>query len=142
MDCNFAIKVSLLIDGELSAEESEQVKKHLADCQECRNLEKGVLFFSEQIKESVETKDFELPEFLSERKTPFWKKAIAIPVPVLAGLLIVLIGFGGWLWVAKVKQNEQLAKVKPTPNQPNEVSLAKYDKGRRAEIFVVRKESK
>lgn len=142
MDCNFAVKVSLMIDGELSVEESEKVKNHLADCEECRNLEKDFLFFREQIKESAERKVFDLPEFLSERKSPFWKKAIAIPAPVLIGLLITFLGFGVWFWSAKVKQNEPLAKDQRNLNQPDNSSLARYDKGGRAEIYVLRNESK
>ena len=138
MDCNFAVKVSLLIDEELSSEESEKVKNHLADCAKCQQLEKDFLFFREQIKESGKVKDFEL----SEKKTPFGKKVIAIPAPVFVGLLITLIGLGIWFLVAKVNQSEQLAKDNPTQNQPNEVSLAKYDKGGRAEIYVAPQEQK
>ena len=142
MDCNFGIKVSLLLDGELSAEESEQVRKHLEICAECRQSEQDFLFFREQIKESVENKDFALPEFLSAKPTPFWKKAIPIPAPVFVVSLLTLIGFGIWCLSPKSSQHSMIAKDKPTQNQPNDVSLARFDKGGRAEIYVIRKEQK
>jgi hypothetical protein len=142
MDCNFGIKVSLFLDGELSAEGSEQVRKHLEICAECRQSEQYFLFFREQIKESVENKDFALPEFLSAKPTPFWKKAIPIPAPVFIVLLLTLIGFGIWFLLPKPSQNSRIAKDKTTQTQPDDASLARFDKGGRAEIYVVRQEQK
>lgn len=142
MDCDFGIKVSLLLDGELSEQEREQTKKHLENCADCRQLEQDFLFFRNQIKESVKTKDFELPEILSEKPTPFWKKAIRVPVPVLSVLLIGLIGFGAWFLRLEPEQTQPLAKEKPIPNRPDDGSLARYDKGGRAEIYVVQTEKK
>ncbi|HEX8163127.1 MAG TPA: zf-HC2 domain-containing protein [Pyrinomonadaceae bacterium] len=36
MDCNWTEKISLLVDGELSAEEAGSVERHAADCFACR----------------------------------------------------------------------------------------------------------
>lgn len=140
MECNYAAKVSMLIDGELSAEESETIRKHISQCLECQKLEKDFLFFREQIKESVSAGKFALPQNISERKIPFWKRGISIPAPVFVGLLMVFIGFGIFFFLPKSFQKEPVAK---TPkSSSNETSLARYDKGGKAEIYVVSSQQK
>lgn len=140
MECNYAVQVSLLIDEELSAEESETVRKHINGCKECQDLEKDFLFFRNEIKDSLSAKDFVLPRNLTERKIPFWKRGISIPAPVLAGLLIVSISLGFFFLLNRNNQKEQIAKA--PKNEKNGVSLAQYDKGGKAEIYVVRSEQK
>lgn len=142
MDCNFSIKVSMLTDGELSPEESETVKRHLADCEECQKLEKDFLFFREQIKESADEKNYQIPVFPTEKQVPFWKKAIPIPAPVIAGLLLAMVGFGIWFLAVKSTQTKQNKPITKTENQPDDKSLAGFDKGGRAEIYVVSREQK
>lgn len=141
MDCNFAVKVSILIDGELSVEESEKVRKHIDDCQECQKLEKDFLFFRQQIKEPLVVREFELPQILSEKKTPFWKRGISIPVPVLVGLLVLLLGLGVSFVFFRFNQaksfSTQNIPVK-SKESPKKSTLASYDKGERAEIYVVK----
>ena len=149
MDCNYAAKVSMLVDGELSAEEIETVKNHLADCADCQSLEKDFLFFREQIKESVEAKEFAPPDFSSQKQTPFWKKAIAMPIPVFAAIVLFLAVAGGWLIAPRFNQTPDNLSANPpkkdspkNDSSPNETSLARYDKGGRAEIYVTSQKTK
>lgn len=50
MDCNVLEKISLLVDDKLSSIETDEVRKHLAVCLECRQAEKSFLALREQIK--------------------------------------------------------------------------------------------
>ena len=43
MDCEFLERVSLLINGEMSREESERVREHIAACAVCRRAEQEFL---------------------------------------------------------------------------------------------------
>src|SRR3954447_1392589 len=106
MDCKFAEKISLLIDNELPAEDAQQVKAHLSNCAECREVEKDFLFFRRQIKESVSesvraAESAQMP-FADSRKIPFWKKRVLLPTPVFALLLLLLAAFGIWTIVLNV----------------------------------------
>lgn len=140
MECNYAAQVSLLIDGEISSEESEKIRKHIGGCKECQDLEKDFLFFREQIKDSSQTKDFVLPRNLSEKKAPFWKRVIPIPAPVFVGVFIAFIVLGIFFWHTKNAQKEQLAKTPKSVSGEN--SLARFDKGGKAEIYVLSSEQK
>ena len=140
MECNYAVKVSMLIDGELSSEESEKIRKHIGNCKECQDLEKDFLFFREQIKDSTAIRDFVLPNNLSAQKTYFWKRRILIPAPVLAGLLLFSIVLGLFFLLNRNSQKEQIAE---TPKSVSgETSLARFDKGGKAEIYVVKNQQK
>lgn len=154
MDCDFAEKVSMLIDGELSAAEIESVRKHIAVCAECQSLEKDFLFFRQQIKTSVsEQNTVEQVKIASAsvgKKTRFWGERISLPVPVLAVLALVLLCFGAWVISSRfgrtsVETATQTPVKKPAPktaNTPSEVSLASYDAGGRAEIYVAPRQTK
>lgn len=149
MNCNFANKVSMLIDGELSAAESERVRTHLAGCAECQHLEKDFLFFREQIKESAadfsETEKFQIPTIPIRKQTPFWNKWISLPAPIAALFVFALFGLGTWLILSSFRQISNDSAIKnpvintssKPENQSNEVSLARFDRGGRAEIYVV-----
>lgn len=147
MNCSFAEKVSTLIDGELSESESRQVRRHVADCAECQNLEKDFLFFREQVKESVAdfvVEPLKTPAFSSGKRLPFWGKGISIPVSVLAVFILLVIGLIGWLSLSKYNRTGEIAVEniikKPTAKTeaiPEDVSIARFDKGGRAEIYVV-----
>jgi Putative zinc-finger len=152
MNCEFGEKVSMLIDGELSESESQKARAHIAGCAQCRDLEKDFLFFREQIKESAA--DFvagqiKTPLFLSAKRLPFWKKGILLPAPVFAGFILIAVGLSVWLIASRFSQNEKAAlenSVKNAPAKaeiaPNEISIARFDKGGRAEIYVAPREAK
>lgn len=146
MNCDFAEKISMLIDGELSAEEIERMQAHLDGCEDCRKLEKDFLFLSRQIKEP--SADFANERFLpvkGSRKnpTPIWRKRIFLPLPAFGLIVLILLGFAGWSLFARFagnapkiaeNQNQNLPKQKAA--SANEYSLARFDTGARAEIYV------
>lgn len=146
MKCSFAEKISMLIDGELAESESRRMREHLADCAECRETERSFLFFREQIQESAAERIGEwqkTPVFPPVRKISFWRKGIRLPVPVLALLVLILLGLGFWLIALRFDRIEKTTlenPVNPTPgkteNKSNEISIARFDKGGRAEIYV------
>jgi hypothetical protein len=49
MDCNFTEKISLLIDGELDAEDTRAVEGHLADCGTCQLAREDFLLMRQRI---------------------------------------------------------------------------------------------
>jgi len=144
MNCEFGEKVSMLIDGELSAAEEINVRRHLENCPECRELEKDLLFFRERIREAAlddfEKQIYELPVFESEK--PFWKRGIMLPVPAFAGLLMVfacLIFWGVYVYLKTPPENLSAGKITPVrpENPPAGASLARFDQGGRAEIYII-----
>lgn len=159
MDCEFGEKISLLIDGELPPEETEGVKAHLASCAGCRQLEKDFLYLRRQIKESVPQ-----PAAVSAlegagdfaraagRKVPFWKKRILLPAPVFVLLLFVLAAAGVWAITANLNArkdatvSQDAAKNAPAGRPPlqnaqSEISLSRFDRGGRAEIYTIHRQA-
>lgn len=145
----------MLVDGELPAAEIEPVRKHLADCAECRDLEKDFLFFRHQIKSSVSEPfaagQTKISPVASRKPTPFWRGWISLPVPALALFIILLIALGAWLISSgrNSRTLEDTAKQSPVKNVASETgkttaafSLARYDAGGRAEIYVVAGQTK
>ena len=136
----------MLIDGELPETEIEQVAAHIADCAECRDLEKDFLFFREQIKDPVfdaGLEQIETPISAARKQNSLWKKGISLPVPVFTIFALVFIGLSAWIVVSKLNQTNENVVVNSiknssvkTENIPNETSIARFDKGRRAEIYV------
>ena len=149
MDCHFAVKVSMLIDGELSEAESKQVRAHMAACEACRNLEQDFLFFRRQLKESLPDAAVEpstAADFAPRRRRSFWKSGVSIPAPVFAGAILILFGLFIWTLATSIYRREEATAEKPRaggslPNseKPRDgASLSRFDKGGRAEIYVAR----
>lgn len=153
MNCDFAEKVSTLIDGELPAAEIEAVRAHVTACADCRELEKDFLFFRRQIKspapDSAEIAPGNISAFPAERRTTIWKRRILLPVPALVLFVFGVVGLGAWLISSRLGESSvettQTAVKNAAPKiekQPNEDSLARYDAGGRAEIYVLPKRAK
>lgn len=144
MNCKYAEKVSVLIDGELSETESKEIKLHIAGCMVCQDLEKDFLFFRRQIKTPA-ANEFDQRENARQKKTTFFEKQITLPAPVFSLFILIFLGtIAGYLYSSvNPFQKETVAK-KPLEikdlkqeNFKNGTSLARYDKGRKAEIYVV-----
>jgi anti-sigma factor RsiW len=154
MNCSFAEKVSMLLDDELSLMEIESIRAHIADCSECRNLEKDFLFFRQQIKTSVsdfsDTGEVKVSPFPIRKQTPVWSRWISLPVPALALFAFALVCLGAWIASSRFSRNSiDTAMQAPVnnaapkkENPPSEISLARYDNGGRAEIYVMPRQAK
>ncbi len=149
MNCDFAEKVSMLIDGELPATEIESVRAHLEHCAECRSLKRDFLFFREQIKTSVSEKfageQVEISPVPIKKQTRIWSGWVSLPAPALALFVFALICLGAWFAISRFSRTSidtashtQVKNTAPkTAKAPTEVSLTRYDTGGRAEIYVV-----
>lgn len=147
MNCEFAERVSLLIDGELPEAEAEKVTAHLENCPECQALEKDFLFFRQQLRESArnESKKYKLPDFRTAGARPLWKKGIVVPVPVFAGLILIIAALSIWTAVSRFNDSGITSAGRRSPQvslqnpaeRADENSLARFDRGKRAEIYVI-----
>jgi anti-sigma factor RsiW len=145
MNCNFAEKVSMMIDGEIPESEVKAVRIHIAECDECRDIEKAFLFFREQLRESAT--NFAGERIKATAKRPrFWRKGISVPVPAFAGVLLVLVGLSIGLIVWRSGQTGKVVVDNPTKIFPatsektGELSISRFDKGGRAEIYVTERQ--
>jgi hypothetical protein len=155
MNCQYTEKISLLVDGEMSADEILNVEAHLANCADCEVLKNDFLFFRRQIKESTRqmtaTADI-LPNQKLKNKKYLWQRQVSIPVSAFALIMIALAAFGVWSAfsrfgrsgnnpVAKITKESASPEKKSAPPEQNEFSLARFDKGGRAEIYTIRRQS-
>lgn len=141
MKCEFSEKVSMLIDGELSEADSKEVKTHINECEDCRNLEKDFLFFRQQIKGSLND-EIENEQFVYKEKKSFFDMKISIPAPVFSLLILLLVGGIVWFFLLSANQDVNAEKNQdkitfPIISSKDETSLARYDKGGKAEIYVI-----
>lgn len=152
MDCQFTEKISLLLDDELSPEETKQTRAHIEVCQNCRDLHTDFLFFRQQIKGLVTqqptTIKNDAPQIVRQ-KIPLWQKEISFPIPVFALILIAFVGLAAWFLTSHFNQTTKLPTAENSdartmtealPDKQNEFSLARFDKGGRAEIYTTRRQ--
>src|SRR5262245_43116434 len=101
MDCEFTIKISQLIDGELSTVEAEQLHQHLTSCVICQQAEADFLHLRQEIQHVEFVPDpFEhrraLSQILTSQTILWWRRKVALPIPVFALLLIAVVTIGTW----------------------------------------------
>jgi Putative zinc-finger len=119
MNCSFTEKVSLLIDGELSATEAREVERHLLSCNECQqlradflNLRSQIVSFETALKPQVQNQA--LKKILARERTvparglrwSFGTQAVAF-----ASLLIVAAIIGLLVYSNKRDSGSQQAAV-------------------------------
>ena len=153
--CGFAERISLLIDGELTADESVQAREHLAGCQTCQKLQEEFLFLRQEIKEFVPRKlQLKEPEIevFPPKKARIWSRKISLPVPVFAAFVLILALLSGWNFLFNDSYDEGSTIVRMPveksdveenrgSKEKNEMTLAHFDRGERAEIFIARREA-
>lgn len=132
----------MMIDGELTETQTRRVRAHLAECPACQDLEKDFLFFRGQINKLAEgfiTSD-EKPQIANG--ISIWKKGISFPIPLFAVVLLVVAGLSIGLIIWRSDRSGKAATENPGKTLPaknvneGEVSISRFDKGRRAEIYI------
>jgi transcription initiation factor TFIIIB Brf1 subunit/transcription initiation factor TFIIB len=137
MNCSFTEKISLLIDGELSAVEAREVERHLSGCNECQQLRADFLNLRTQIASfetslRPEVQNRALKKILgTEHRAParglrwsFGPSAVAFATLVIAAAIIGLLAYQSSN--KSEKGSEQVAhqgqKPTPTPSGSTEQS--------------------
>ena len=97
MTCDQTQKVSLLIDGELTAAEQSAIERHLLECAECHQAREEFLNLRSQLVAyqpalASSTADAALARILSKRDVPVAQFPIA-PEPIQRNPFSVLFGF-------------------------------------------------
>ena len=148
MSCNLTEKVSLLLDGELAADEAERLEPHVTACPVCRTAREDFVRLRRQIKAYEYTPNTEarrraLAHILAPPPVPLWRRRLALPVPVFAviGLMIAVA-----VWAILPRRTVQPSPA-PLVLQPNDAAtahaaqsrfdLSRFDHGERAEIYTV-----
>ncbi|HEX5732490.1 MAG TPA: zf-HC2 domain-containing protein [Blastocatellia bacterium] len=151
MDCEFLERVSLLIDGEMSREESERVRAHITSCAVCSRAEQEFLIVREQIRSyKPAAGGYNRDRALREITERWWEKKIALPVPAFAFAVLLMLALVTWLLLARpsatapgagqevtgTPQIKSPAKEMPVDSQP---SFSRFDHGARAVIYKARR---
>jgi anti-sigma factor RsiW len=153
MSCNLTEKVSLLIDGELAQDEAEQIKRHIAACSICSRANEDFLSLRQQIKAYEFAPDREarrqaLARILASEPISLWKKKLALPVPIFALVVLMMMAFAGWAIFLRVAPQPTPASIRPvdkvdearqTQTPQKSFDLSRFDNGQRAEIYTARR---
>jgi len=163
MDPHDPERISLYLDDELSPEERVLVEAHLAGCAGCRETRDAFLKVRELLRSEAEAErpadrlaqHRALREILQARPpAPLWRRPVTLPAPGLAGLLAALAFALGTLVIERVPSRsaapgtaaptpagtERAERPIPAPSESPQAAealdLARFDRGRRLEIYV------
>lgn len=146
MKCDYGEQISMLIDGELSGAESEKIRHHLATCKDCRTLEKDFLFLRGELKKPLREKILDRATAVSPtfEKQKSFSRFIPRPALALALFMLICAVAGIIFFISGLNKDKQVAseaenRAMPELNRLNKDSLARFDKGGRAEIYVASK---
>ncbi len=139
MKCEYAEKVSQLIDGELSEVDAREIENHVAHCAECSALKTDFLLLRVELRESSSTKTYELPPLETK---PIWKRSVSVPAPAFVVLLLAFLTTVSFLAYSYLGKDEVAVenKIKAPQRKEkprSETTLERFDLGGRAEIYVV-----
>lgn len=146
MNCGFAQMVSTMIDGELSETEVAEIGMHIAGCTDCQALERDFLLFREQLRTPAPDLA-KRPAMPLAKRPSIWKKGIFVPVPVFAAFLLLVAGMLIGLVALRSGKTDQIALENPLRNSQStldpagELSISRFDKGGRAEIYIEPKQA-
>jgi hypothetical protein len=153
MSCNFTEKVSQWIDGELAAEEAEQVNLHVAACTICQRTQEDFLLLREQIGQYSIKRDHAaerraLAEILGTERVPLWRRKIALPAPAFALIVLLIVALSAWTIATRATksslqpaiQSANHAMEKPSEQTAKDgVDFSRFDRGERAVIYTLRR---
>ena len=144
MECNFTQKVSQLIDRELSPEDEAATRMHLVACEHCQQAHDEFL----RLQRELRAHEFQPDPFAKRRvlalstSEPFWKRRIAVPIPLVATMLLVVFVLALWISFGR-PQTSRLHTVRIATDEEagtrETFDLSKFDHGERATITKVRK---
>ncbi|HNG93932.1 MAG TPA: zf-HC2 domain-containing protein [Acidobacteriota bacterium] len=149
--CELTEKISQLIDGELAPEETSRVRAHLLVCPICRAAHSQFLELRASLHTAETPTDFNrqvqaLKTILATDKKLTWRHPLFIPWPATVGL--VLISFLGGITfqsVINLKGSQSRVsekRIQPVANPPaargENRPFARFDRGERAELLVIR----
>jgi len=143
MSCNLTEKVSLLIDGELEADEATRLVQHLAACPLCSSAREDFLRLRRQVKAYEFTPDHAarqraLAHILKPEPVPLWRRRLAVPVPVFA-VIVLMIAVGIWAIFPRLTAKPSPAVLQsndPARAPQSRFDLSRFDHGERAEIYT------
>lgn len=137
MRCNFTEQVSLLIDGELPADEASGVEHHLVTCDECRAARTDFLNLRREISDypltlNSRAQDLALAKILSSRggsawrqSPPGWRERVgaAFGVPRFATALattcaLLIVSVIGFMIYRSVHRDSAIAILPASNSQP------------------------
>lgn len=148
MKCDYGEQISMLIDGELSAAASEKITTHLIECEDCRALERDFLFFRREIQKPAA--ELGLVSSAASIKVSEKQKEsrlkLLFPAPAIALMALICVGLGIWYFAFYPNKNKQISSEResravPETGYSNDSSLARFDKGGRAEIYIAPRET-
>lgn len=136
-------QLSLYVDGELDAAERRRVEEHVARCEACRRTRDEFLAVRERVRADAPTPDRvaqqrALKDILTRPATPLWRRPIAVPAPVLAGLVVALVIAAVALVTTRPERG---VPAPPVATEPSSAGLdpSRFDRGNRVEIYVARR---
>jgi hypothetical protein len=153
MDCTFTENVSLFMDGELSADQAQQIQLHLSSCAICQQAQEEFLLLRQEIQDYQHKPDTSaqqriLHNIFESQRVPFWRKKIALPVPALALMLLLVVVLSLWAAYLRTAKLPQVAATILPAKTPEIMSdsakafdLSRFDKGERAVIYTARRSS-
>ncbi len=151
MDCKFTEKISLLMDGELTDDESRQTQLHLSACSMCQQTQEDFLLLRQEIRDYPRHPDISaqrqaIRNLLNSETIPFWRRKIVLPVPAFALIFLLFVALSVWAaYLRATKSPQPTATIqlpKPLEEPPvsaNALDLSRFDKGERAVIYTARR---
>jgi anti-sigma factor RsiW len=155
MDCKFTENISLLMDGELSPEQAQEVQLHLSACAICQQAQEDFHLLRQEIQSyqsefDISAQRRNLHKLLDEasllksERLPFWRRRIALPVPALAFIALLFVALSLWavsLRAAKPSQSPESLSIQRVRPAVNPFDVSRFDKGGRAVIYTARRTS-
>lgn len=95
MDCDFAELLSAFHDNELSEDEAAVLRAHLPTCAACRTELQALVDLGAALRAERDAVPAPRPaeqlgaltEVLTSARAPLWRRRVAVPLPVLGGLV-------------------------------------------------------
>jgi anti-sigma factor RsiW len=97
MDCDFDQKLALLHDDELPEPKASAVRAHLETCARCSAAWQEIVELGAALRAERDAMPLPSPveqlgtltAILTSARPPLWRRRVAVPMPVLGGLVVV-----------------------------------------------------